>query len=412
MTMNEPPSRVRAVARISAEPAAAASRPVTFLRRRRHGYLGPVNVLQLVLIEVLIIGILLLLGQSMYALIGGVVLSVAIVVITFARSGGRWWVERMLLRRQYLRRKTGRQLAADDKRLVALRRLVPDLTVRSVEGPNGIDVGIGRDGAGSFAVVAVVPPQGVNGDALGQMPLTKLASLAQDAEQPGAVVQVVRHTLPVRGGGAAGESYRELVAKFGLTSAADQATWVAVRFDARAVAEASVGGADESEQVPVMLGALVRRVGKALRRAGLDFQVLNSDGLLDALTRSCELSQSAAGGPTPAVKERWTAWQSTSLAHACFWVSSWPGLRDSGPFLDAMSRVPAALTSLSVVLAPYEELIEVRCLLRVAAEPELLAQTCTAVKQAVSRAGGNVFRLDGEQAPAVYATAPTGGGAR
>jgi type VII secretion protein EccE len=348
----------------------------------------------------------------MYALIGGIVLSVAIVVITFARSGGRWWVERMLLRRQYLRRKTGRQPAADDKRLVALRRLVPDLTVRTVEGPNGIDVGIGRDGAGSFAVVAVVPPQGVNGDALGQVPLTKLASLAQDAEQPGAVVQVVRHTLPVRAGGAAGESYRELVAKFGLTSAADQATWVAIRFDARAVAEASVGGADESEQVPVMLGALVRRVGKALRRAGLDFQVLNSDGRLDALSPSCELSQSPAVGPTPAVKDPFTAWKTTCLAHACFWVSSWPGLRDSGPFLDAMSRVPAALTSLSIVLAPYEELIEVRCLLRVAAEPELLAQTCTAVKQAVSRAGGSVFRLDGEQAPAVYATAPTGGGAR
>lgn len=416
MTMNQAPSRVRAVVRVGADPESEAE-PATFVRRRRPGYLGPVNVIQLVLLEALVVLILILLRHSPYLLIAGVVLTAAVLVITFARSGGRWWVERALIRRQYQRRRSTGHLPADDMRLVTLHRLVPDLTVQTIDGLAGAQVGVGRDGAGSFAAVAVVPPAGVNGDALGRLPLSKLAAIARDSEQPGAVLQVVRHVVPSPGAviGAnqpAAASYRELLGQYGGPMPADQLTWVAVRFDTRSVAEASVGSADDSDEIPVMLAALVRRVGKALRRVGLEHQVLDGDGLLDALARSCDLEQPQDGFRPAPPTEKWTYWQSSSLAHACFWLSGWPGLRDSGALLDEISSTSATLTSLALILAPYDDVTEMRCLIRVAADPAMIDRSCTAVEQAASRIGGRLFRLDGEQAPAVYATAPTGGGAR
>lgn len=417
MTMNQAPSRVRAVARVGTDPAKETT-PATFVRRRRPGYLGPVNVIQLVLLEALVVLILLLLRHSPFLLLGGVVLTALVLVVTFARSGGRWWVERALIRRQYRRRRSSGYLPADDMRLVAMHRLVPDLVVETVDGLGGAgQVGIGRDGAGSFAVVAVVPPAGVNGDALGRLPLGRLASIARDAEQPGAIVQVVRHTVPAPGAmissnQPAATSYRELMQQYGASTPGDHLTWVAVRFDARSVAEASIGSADELDEIPVMLAALVRRVSKALRRAGLECQVLDAEGLLDALVRSCDLEQPRDGTQTTPATENWTYWQSSSLAHACFWLSGWPGLRDSGALLDEMSGTSAALTSLALILAPYDDVTEIRCLVRVAADPSVINQCCKTVERTVSRGGGGLFRLDGEQAPAVYATAPTGGGAR
>jgi len=416
MTMNQAPSRVRAVARVGAEPAPTDRGPVTFLRRRRHGYLGPVNVLQLVVLEGVIVAALALLGYHPILLVVGIILMIAVVVVTFARSGGRWWVERMLLRRQYHRRRGSGHLPADDMRLVALHRLVPDLTVQTVEGSGGTEIGVGRDGAGSFAVVAVVPPAGVNGDPLGDLPLTKLAGVVQDAEQPGAILQVVRHAMPVAnaagGSPPAAESYRGLADQYGVGAIADQATWVTVRFDSRSVAEAAVGEAQDGRETPAMLAALVRRVGKVLRRAGLEHQVLNADALLDALLRSCDLDVPEGSTTQVTAKETWTGWQSANLMHACYWISGWPDLRNSGALIDAMSRTPAALTSVALILAPLDTFIELRCLMRVAAVPTEFDNTCAAAKQAVAQAGGSTFRLDGEQAPGVYATAPTGGGAR
>lgn len=416
MTMNQAPSRVRAVARVGADPAETRG-PAIFVRRRRHGYLGPVNVMQLVLVEALAVLLILLFRQNPYLLIGGVVLAALALVVTFARSGGRWWLERVMLRRQYRRRRASPHLPATDIRLVALHRLAPDLTVQTVECPDGTPLGIGRDGAGSFAAVAVLPPDGLNGDPVGEVPLSRLAAIVHEAEQPGAVVQVVRQVVPVpttgiAPGQPAAESYRELAAQYGRAMPADQMTWIAVRLDTRTVAEAAIGGADEPRETQLMLATLVRRVGKALRRAGLGHQVLNGDGLLEALSRSCDLELPNVGSGSPVTSESWSAWRSANLEHASFWVDGWPGLAATDRLLDAMSRTPAAQTTVALILAPFKELVELRCLLRVAAEPGALGQTCSMARRALGEAGGHAFRLDGEQAPAVYATVPSGGGAR
>lgn len=418
MAMNDAPSRVRAVVRVGGDPSSPPE-PATFVRRRRHGYLGPVNVLQLVIVEAVLVVLLVLLRNNPILLIVGIVLAALLLVATFARSGGRWWVERALIRRQYRRRQHTGRLPADDPRLVTLHHLVPDLTVETIDGVGGTQVGIGRDAAGSFATVAVVRPDGVNGDPLGRLPLSKLAAIANDSEQPGAVIQVVTHGTPapdaaIDGMRPAAESYRELMDQFGGAMPADQVVWVSARFDARTVAEAYVGGADESKEIPVMITALIRRIGKALKRSGLEYQVLDGDGLLDALARSCDLEQSHDESRQADPRESWTYWRSATLAHTCFWVSSWPDLRRSGELFDRLGRTPAAaLTSVSLIMAPRQDVTEIRALVRVAApEPGALSRACAAAEQIASSGGGGLFRLNGEQAQGVYASAPSGGGAR
>jgi type VII secretion protein EccE len=416
MAMSEAPPRVRAVARVGAD-ASTERGPAIFVPRRRPGYLGPVNVMQLVLLEALVVLVLVLMRNSRWLLLVGAVLTIVVLILTFGRSRGRWWLESAVIRSQYRRRQHSGYLPADDLRLVALHRLVPDLTVQTVQGFGGTQVGVGRDGAGSFAVVAITPPAGMRGDALAPLPLGALATIVHESEQPGAVLQVVTHTVPAPGIAIdprrpAADSYRQLLGGFGGSLPSDQVVWIAVRFDATSVAEAQVGGEDESGELPTVLAALVRRVGKALRRAKLEYQVLDADGLLDALARSCDLEQPQSGGPPARAQEGWAGWRSTSLEHACFWLSEWPDLAHSGELMDQLSRTTAALTSVAVLLTPRGNVTEVRCLTRVAAEPEMLPRTCEQARKAAERAGGRLLRLDGEQAPAVYASAPSGGGSR
>jgi hypothetical protein len=71
--------------------------------------------------------------------------------------------------------------------------------------------------------------------------------------------------------------------------------------------------------------------------------------------------------------------------------------------------VPPADLEADVLDAPLGE-AELRCLVRVATTSDRLADAQSAVVKSAEELGARVQRLDGEQAPAVYATAPTGGG--
>jgi type VII secretion protein EccE len=397
--------------------------PSAFRLRRRPGHLGPVNVVQLILLELMVIATLVALGRSTAVLATGIGLAVVILVVTFGRWQGRWWVECGLLRWRYRQRSRSARLAAADHRLAPLHDLVPNLTVQTVDGPEDVPVGVGADGTGWFAIVAVEPSDGVR-PAPASIPLDLLSRAVRDVEQPGAVVQVVTHTVPAPtttdGGPPCDASYSELLAPLGGAAPADQVTWVAVRLDARAVAEATLGGPattppKESTQVPAALMTVVRRVDKALRRSGCPTQILDADGLLDALVRSVDLDphekvEWAEG------REEWRAWRSASLMHACFWLRGWPAADETSTLLARLAVTPGAFTSIATVLDPVSadaapDTAEVRCLVRVAASEAALPDSCARLTQTAADAGAVLFRLDGEQAPAVYASAPTGGGA-
>ena len=80
----------------------------------------------------------------------------------------------------------------------------------------------------------------------------------------------------------------------------------------------------------------------------------------------------------------------------------------------ALTRVPAALVSMAVTLYPptADGQLRVACLVRVAAEPAVLAKAAGDVVAAARQVGARLRRLDGEHGPATYATLPTAAGTR
>ncbi|SHN75472.1 type VII secretion protein EccE [Cryptosporangium aurantiacum] len=412
--------RVRAVARVGAQ-LPTDQEPATLRRRRRPGHLGPVNVLQIVCLELALV--LAVVGWNATGWVRPALWGVAVVlpVVVFARFRGRWAAERLVLRSRYRRRRASARLLADDRRLTTLRDLAPELTVETVEGVGGTRLGVGRDGAGWFAVVAVQPTPGLRGEAQALPPLDQLARSLADAEQPGSVVQLVVHTVPgddTARTDPAAESYRELLRPLGggtdvtvaPVSVGDQLCWVTVRIEAKAVAEVAVAEPEAISEVPTVLGALVRRIGNVLKRSGFAHQVLDGDGLLDALVHSLAVEVSPAGTERRSAVESWGGWRAAGFDHQCFWIRSWPSLDRCGPLLAALYRSPAALTSISLAMTPGSGGAELRCLVRVVDAPETIGRTVALLRTTARNHGAHLFPLDGEQAPAVYATAPTGVG--
>ncbi|WP_206443012.1 type VII secretion protein EccE, partial [Candidatus Protofrankia californiensis] len=139
----------------------------------------------------------------------------------------------------------------------------------------------------------------------GRLPLEVLATALADTHQPGVVLQVVRHTVPVPGldthpASPADRSYRQLLAGFGGAPVPlDAVTWITVRLDTRALAEAGADLDTDQDAAPTVVAALLRGAVKSLRRAGFPCQVLDTAGLVDALARSCDLDLTARGAHLP-----------------------------------------------------------------------------------------------------------------
>jgi type VII secretion protein EccE len=407
--MTETPISVRATARVGAGAPRPAATP-TLTPRRRPGYLGPVHIAQLMAIEAIIFGVLLLLGQGPTAVAVGVVAGAALAAATLGRRQGRWWLERIAMSWQFRRRnvaKPVRPLA--DRRLAAMQFLAPGLTVDDVEAPDGSNVGVAVDDAGWYAVASINAGAAMYDDGRPQLPLDRLVSALTDPDQSGrAVVQLVTHTVPVpEPADVAGNSYRSLLVRHGDIPV-DRATWLTVRLDARALAEM---GADQPEQAPAMVASLLRHLVKTVRRLGVAAHALDRDALLAALARSCDLTPSdqvALADP----HEDWDAWYSGRLVHRTYWLQEWPKVTQASALIDSLATVPAALTSVALILAPDGDKVDLRCLARVAATPNRASAASVAIIERARAASARLLTLNGEQGPAAYATAPTGGGPR
>lgn len=327
-----------------------------------------------------------LLSPRLWLVILAAVLTVLLTVLLFGRSHGRWWSESLLLWLRYRRRSGMADVRRDDPRLTALCELVPELTVEDVPAAEGM-LGMGGDGAGWFSVLEVTTadPSG----AMPPVPLAALARIGADAKEAGVVVQLVSHN-------AAGPQGRE------------RAVWVAVRLDAKAVAETALSTGHRVD-VPAVLVEMARRVEKVLRRRGLAARALNADALLGALARSCDLLP--AGSPALA-REAWQSWHSGRLVHRCYWMASWPDIERGTGLLAQLADLPATLVSIAFVLEPAYEGTDMSCVVRIATLSASLGAACERAELLVRRAGGHLSRLDGQHAPGVYASAPSGGGAR
>ena len=367
----------------------------------RAGHLGALSISQLVLAEV---ALLMTAAAATRGLVPGLVtaaVAAVLLLIFFARRHNRWWIED--------------RMVACAGPILALRAVAPGLSVRDVSAPDGARVGVARDDAGWFSVVALTPTAPVHQEAA-PVPLDALVGVLAATEQPGILLQLVTHTVPapsldVHPASPAGGSYRQLALSLSPVAVpAHRESYVCVRIDARGLAEALLDHNADPEIAADLVASLGRKVATSLRRIGIACRVLDTSDLIASLARSCDVESGTAGQ----VREEWTRWHSTRLAHRTFWLKTWPSSASAiSALLDWAAAVPAAQTGVALILDPSgEDDVAVRALIRLAARPEDDLEALEhALFNGVARFGGELRPLDGEHGPAAYATAPTGGGA-
>jgi len=362
--------------------------------------------------------------RPILAAIGGAALLLLIVV--FGRAKGRWLYQtfgaRWRLRR---RRVTAKRIRArlsvatpghaGPDSLTALAPWAPGLAIRAVED-RGRTIGIGQDEAGWFAAVSLAPWVDVSGARGIRFGLDQLAGVLDETSVPVSALQLVSHQTTAPTGrldttSAAVRSYRDLASAAGCPL--EQAVWLAVRLTPPDAAEAASSRGGGVAGVDRAIAATVGRIEKALASAGVPYEVLDADGLREALTLSCgleEVGRGALTSTTPVSREQWSTWLAGGMAHACFVVRKWP--RDpSAQLLAELGQIPASAVSIAIALRQHGSHIALLGLVRVVAPPSRLRAAIRQLDSNAGKLGVRLRRLDGEQARGVYATAPTGGGA-
>ncbi|TWJ07637.1 type VII secretion protein EccE [Stackebrandtia albiflava] len=389
---------------------------------RNNGRLGPFGLIHLFVVEVVIgmaAGIYTVTmdaptDQAVIWYAGGGVAALLLLVPVFARSGGVWLYQAIPMRRKLKARQ--RQLGLSQE---PLHGLAPDLGIVGIV-ERDTDIGIGHDDGGWFAGLAMGGIDGVTE----AVPLDRLARLFTESGVPVSAIQVVGHTVPIglagHDGSPAAASYQELLG--GLPAVVHHTSWLAVRMNTEDAMDAATDRGGDVEGVHKALAVTVSRVGKLLRNAGVQNRVLDADGLRDTLRESLGLTADVAGGQQRTAEE-WDRWHGDGLQHVVYRVAKWPGDESALPHLiDVLAAVPAVFTTVSVTLRPGTvdtrdedgrptgRRVEVDCLARIAFDAHTAAAGVQRVQQAAEALGARLERLDGEQGPAVYASAPTGGG--
>ena len=390
---------------------------------RNNGQLGPFRLIHLFAAEV-VVGM----AAGFYTIArdlpgttaafwygGGAVVAILILVPVFARSGGVWLYQ-ALPRRHRLKARQ-RQLGLSPE---PLHGLAPDLGIVGIT-ERDTDIGIGHDEGGWFAALAMGGVDGVTE----AVPLDRLARLFTESGVPVSAIQVVGHTVPIgmagHDGSAAAASYQELLG--GMPAVVHHTSWLAVRMNTEDAMDAAADRGGEVEGVHKALAVTVSRVGKLLRNAGVQNRVLDAEGLRDTLRESIGLATDAPSGQQR-TNESWDRWQGDSLHHVAYRISRWPTSETTLPqLIDLLAAVPAVFTSVSVTLRPGSvdtrdidgrstgRRVQVDCLIRIATDSLTFDAGQQRLQDAAAALGARLTRLDGEQGPAVYATAPTGGGA-
>jgi type VII secretion protein EccE len=376
-----------------------ADRPVVPADRRRQGRIGPVVVGQLVTLELGLLGVWVA-SRGPDWLFGTVTAGAVLLLAgVFARRGGRWLYEDLLLRRRLRnRRRTARRAlahTADDPRLAAL---APEVSLVELT-ERGNRLGIGRDGRGWFAALALTEATGSGsagtgaagpgaagtGSGVPAEAVDRALGVLRDFTGPVTATQVVAQTLvwyPTPG----------------APPAAHRTVWVALRISVpQARVEAvSRGGGVAGVHRTVATG--VGRLGKALTAAGLGHRVLGRQELRAALISASGLDL-APEAPT----ESWTGLRGGGWSQRCLSLRVRPGAPLAG-LVEAVTGTSAPSHTLAAVVLPGGR--PVPPLLRVAAPDEHADALLTVVREQARRYGTPARPLHGQHGPGVYATAP------
>jgi len=333
-----------------------------------------VRATQLVIAELVVVGLLAASRGPLWLLTGVVVFAAGVLLATFGRVDGRYWYQAAFSYGRFARRRRRAANAlvaaaiggdAVPSGLAWLRTLAPDLRIRPstvVGAPSTEAVGVASDEDGWFAVIEVEPSERRRGPTGAHLPLAELAELVGSAP------------------GRPGLSSAQAVLR-----PDGRLRWLAVRLSA--VDAAELEWARGPADVDAVVGRGAHRAARALRAAGYPAVVLDPAGLLAAL-----MAATALDGPP---QEHWAYWRSGGRLHAVFRARDWP------------ARLPLAGAGLGVSISVTGPGVW-GVLIRVSARPGQLDPHCRRLTRAAALAGVRLHRLDGEHAPAAYACSPTG----
>jgi len=337
--------------------------------------------------------------------------------MALSRAGGWWGYQTVALGLALRRRQRER---AKYSRAGTVQLVAPRLAVYGYDD-RGSQIGLGQDGDGWFAAIAV----GVADEVLGQLGqalrLERLIRLLDEGTARPSTVQFVSLRVPSPSSllGArtpAIESYLDLARRVtgGHPGPAEHLTWVAVRLHPADAIEAAVDRGGGTDGVHRALAAVVGRVGKILGTAGVNFRVLDAAGLTEALEVACGLDHVMEPGAVRSASvadEQWRGWRAVGLQHAAFEVERWPDRFDPS-LLNVLTSAPAERIVVSVTVRPRGPEFGLRTVVRVMAVPDRLGLAVRTVREHASSLGIRLRPMHGQHGPAVYASAPTGGGGR
>lgn len=440
-----PPPVAQPPAQSAAQPAAPAV-PGPARRRPTGSRLGPLPVLNLVVLEIGIgIGLALLTVSTAlwWAALGILLLAAS---LAFLRWRGRWLVLWLQLVTRYLMRSHDHGVSgpggggpggggpdrpaagpgpateepmADphDPRICLLRLVLPDLVVAHGADHQREPLGLAWQ-QGTWTAVLQVEPATSLVTPVGGTPSLPLGTLVPCLQDRGVVldaIQVIWHCYPgstaLPSSSPALTSYLEVLGP--LPAAARRTTWVAVRLDPRrcltAIQERGGGvlGAHRA-----LIGAL-SRVRSALDARGVPTRPLDVDQLLRAGISAAELSSVAGTGHPVTLRELWTGVTAAGVGHASYAIAGWPG-DGIARNLDALTGVRALSTTIALSISPGESDTEVglRGLVRVSARNPAELRAADSKLQAVSgRLGIALTPLCGLQVAGLAATLPLGASA-
>lgn len=383
------------------------------LTTRRLGLgLGPVRMAQLIIVELAAAAAFLswIFPSPTPYIVGGVAVLVVAAVVTLSVKGMGYRLYQAI-RRPRLRRGTAETVEG----VSALGALAPQLRIVGVT-ERDTEYGVAFDGTGWFTGIALLHedltrPGGLDVGALGV-----ITGALTDPSAAISGIQLVNHLVPAPSAEVAPDSpctqsYVELLGDDPVVS--HQMTWLAVRLDIPTAARSAASRGGSSVGARRAVAAMTMRVAKRLTDAKVRHRILGPDSLRLALTHSVA-GETVSAALTQKAAEGWDRWRLGMLAQVTF------GVEGRIADIDRLRRLWISMAVLStsfVTIAtsfhPPENSqgdgVWLRTMLRVAYDDELNPDVPAELEDAANQCGVRLWRCDGRQAAAAYASAPTGG---
>jgi type VII secretion protein EccE len=302
----------------------------------------------------------------------------ALVAPTAVRVRGRWLYELALLGCRFVFRARRHDLPKRDEAASSLLGLLlPGSTVRTVETGQGPIMAISH----RYGVAAVIQPRTVTTTPIASLPAP--AALLPDSDG-----------VPYRFG-------VQSVFHAGARPGAPAGVWLAVHV-VRTVQ------APTDEELTLALRNGLRRVRRALGRAGVATEPLPEDAALAAVARLAHIT-----GGRNELRESWRFWRTGTVSQACFTLAGWDRLAepDTRRLVDELlTRTPGVAVTVTLTAFTGPSGVRTDALLRLAAITEAAVDAAAKdMSPLLSSTGVHLTRLDGAHLSRVAASLPIGG---